>query len=208
MQLVVGLGNPGPKYARNRHNVGFMVVERLAERAKNSDFREKFEGLFCKTQFRGHDVVMLQPMTYMNLSGQSVQQAMRFFRVSRQELVVVHDELDLPFGEFRLKVGGGTAGHNGLRSIVQQCGGQDFARLRVGIGKPRSGSVEGYVLGDFSSAEAADLPDVLDRAADCLGCLITDGVQVAMNRFNVRAGSGRAGASKAASSPADSNNQS
>ncbi|MBW2507411.1 MAG: aminoacyl-tRNA hydrolase, partial [Deltaproteobacteria bacterium] len=135
--LIAGLGNPGPKYANNRHNVGFMVVDELRRRWGASAFRDKFKGEFTKVRVGSDEVVLLKPLTYMNLSGESVQAAMRFFKVPLEQVVCVHDELDLEFGVVRLKVGGGTAGHNGLRSMVQHCGGPGFVRCRVGIGRPR-----------------------------------------------------------------------
>jgi PTH1 family peptidyl-tRNA hydrolase len=188
MLLVVGLGNPGAKYANNRHNVGFMVVDRLAERLRAPAFREKFSGLF--TRVATPDVVLLKPLTYMNLSGESVQAAMKFFRVSLKEVVVIHDELDLAFGDDRIKVGGGTAGHNGLKSMLQHCGGDGFTRLRVGIGRPQSekgpDAVVNHVLGDFSSSERSNLQAVLDHAALGVESMIDKGIAQAMNAFNAR----------------------
>lgn len=192
MLLVVGLGNPGPKYEKNRHNVGFMVVDRLAERLGTPPFREKFAGVF--TRSASPEVVLLKPMTFMNLSGESVQQAMKFFKVELPDIFVIHDELDLPFGESRLKLGGGTAGHNGLKSLRQHCGGEGFARLRVGIGRPENprggdkpgNDVVGHVLGDFSSLERASLPDVLDHAALGVETVAQKGIAQAMNAFNTR----------------------
>lgn len=188
MLLVVGLGNPGAKYAANRHNVGFMVVDRLAERFKAPAMREKFSGVF--TRVSTPDVVLLKPLTYMNLSGESVQAAMKFFKVGLSDVVVVHDELDLAFGDLRLKVGGGTAGHNGLKSMLQHCGGDGFVRLRVGIGRPRSekggDAVVSHVLGDFASSERSTLADVLDHAALGVESIVDKGVAQAMNAFNAR----------------------
>ncbi|MBZ0117671.1 MAG: aminoacyl-tRNA hydrolase [Sandaracinaceae bacterium] len=185
MHLVVGLGNPGPKYRGNRHNVGFMVVDRLA-RAAGVELRDKFKGLHARARVAGQDVALLEPTTFMNLSGESVQPAMRFFKVEPSELVVVHDELDLPFGTVRLKQGGGAAGHNGLRSIIQHCGGADFARVRIGIGRPPHGSVESWVLSDFDALESAELDDVLQQAALAVEMLIRQGLAAAMNAVNVR----------------------
>jgi PTH1 family peptidyl-tRNA hydrolase len=182
--LVVGLGNPGAKYAQTRHNVGFMVVDRLAEQLKAGAFREKFSGLF--TRLTAPDVVLLKPMTFMNLSGEAVQQAMQFFKVELRDLLVVYDELDLAFGECRLKVGGGAAGHNGIKSLLQHCGGDGFMRLRVGIGKPRHGDASPHVLGDFSAAERASLEDVLHQAALGVHQVIDQGIAKAMNAFNTR----------------------
>ncbi|MFW6049882.1 MAG: aminoacyl-tRNA hydrolase [Myxococcota bacterium] len=187
MHLVAGLGNPGSKYAMNRHNVGFMVVDRLAERSRAGAFRDKFKGKLAKGRLGDTQVVLLKPMTYMNLSGESVAPAMKFFKVRLDRLVVVHDELDLPFGVLRIKEGGGTAGHNGLRSIVKHCGGGGFARLRMGIGRPSGKQpVEAWVLSDFDVSERAELDELLDRAAEALEVLLVEGVRAAMNRFHAR----------------------
>ena len=187
MFLLVGLGNPGPKYGRHRHNVGFMALDRFAQHHAASAFRERFSGAFSKGVVSGHDVVLLKPMTYMNLSGRSVQQAMHFFKIALHEVVVVHDELDLPFGTLRVKVDGGTAGHNGLGSITESCGGTGFGRIRVGIGRPQSGNVEGFVLSDFSSTESNALDDVLERATAALTDIVVRGTQAAMNAHNQKA---------------------
>jgi peptidyl-tRNA hydrolase, PTH1 family len=188
MLLVVGLGNPGAKYANNRHNVGFMLVDRVAGRMNAPAFRDKFNGEFSRVP--SPDVVLLKPLTYMNLSGESVQAAMKFFKVGLKDVLVLHDELDLAFGDNRLKIGGGTAGHNGLKSMVQHCGGDGFARLRIGIGRPRNDiggdSVVNHVLGDFSSSERATLPDVLDHAALGVATVLDKGIAQAMNAFNTR----------------------
>lgn len=166
MKLVVGLGNPGSRYAKTRHNIGFLVVEELARAASFPEWREKFSGEFTKGRIEGEDVVLLKPQTFMNDSGRSVQAAVAFFHVAAQggaELVVVHDELDLPFADVRLKVGGGHAGHNGLRSIIGVLG-ADFARVRVGIGRPPPefrGEVADFVLQEFDPVEAATLGDVV-----------------------------------------------
>ncbi|MFO0694905.1 MAG: aminoacyl-tRNA hydrolase [Polyangiales bacterium] len=186
MFLVAGLGNPGPKYAQNRHNLGFLVVERFADRFGAAPFKDKFKGRFTKAAVGPHDVVLLEPLTYMNLSGESVQPAMAFFRVEPGRVICVHDELDLPYGTVRIKVGGGAAGHNGLKSLIQHCG-QDFVRIRMGIGRPPKGSTESYVLGDFPAAERAELPDFLDRACDALEAIVRDGVGPAMNKHNQKA---------------------
>ena len=184
--LIAGLGNPGPKYELNRHNVGFMALDEMARRWGAPAFREKFKGEFTKVTVAGDEVVLLKPMTYMNLSGESVQAAMRFFKVPLEQVLCVHDELDLEFGVARLKAGGGTAGHNGLRSMVQHCGGPDFLRCRLGIGRPPRGRPEHWVLSDFGSLEQAELPAVLELAADMAESTVRDGVRKAMNQHNGR----------------------
>ncbi|UJR79256.1 aminoacyl-tRNA hydrolase [Sandaracinus amylolyticus] len=186
MWLIVGLGNPGPKYRNTRHNVGFMVVDRLADRASAGPFKEKFKGEWCKATVAGRDVVLLKPLTFMNLSGESLQQAMAFFKTPLSEVLVIHDELDLAYRDVRVKVGGGAAGHNGLKSIVQHCGGPDFARVRIGIGRPPKGSTESWVLGEFDTMESAELPDVLQAATLAAEAVVKDGAQAAQNKFNAR----------------------
>lgn len=184
--LIVGLGNPGAKYAGNRHNVGFMAVDAMARRWNAPAFREKFKGEYSKVRVADQEAVLLKPMTFMNLSGESAQAAMRFFKVPIEQVLCVHDELDLEFGVVRLKEGGGTAGHNGLRSMVQQCGGPDFLRCRIGIGRPLRGRPEQWVLNDFNSLERAELPDVLELAADMVESTVREGVRQAMNRHHSR----------------------
>jgi peptidyl-tRNA hydrolase, PTH1 family len=184
VRLIVGLGNPGPKYAGNRHNIGFMLVERVRALHGAPAFRSQFQGQFARVRIGGEDCGLLLPQTFMNLSGQSVQPALHFFKLGLSELVVVHDELDLPFATVRIKVGGGTAGHRGIASIVQLCGGAEFCRLRLGIGRPAVGTVESYVLGDFAKSESALLPDVLERATAALTDIVVRGAQVAMNAHN------------------------
>lgn len=184
--LVVGLGNPEKKYARNRHNVGFMVLDSLAPDLGAPEWREKWK---ARTTKAGGDVTLLEPQTFMNLSGESVQPAAAFLKKSPGEILVVHDELDLPFGEVRLKVGGGHAGHNGLRSIIECVGSPDFVRLRVGIGRPPPGfrgDVADWVLSNFDGVEAAELPNVIDRAKAAIRRVLKDGVGPAMNVTNTR----------------------
>ena len=185
MWLVVGLGNPGSQYARNRHNVGFRVLDLVGQRwgASSSSWKEKFSGLWTKASFAGEEVVLLAPQTYMNLSGESVQKAMTFFKVPLENVLVLHDELDLPWKEVRIKLGGGHAGNNGIRSIMQHCG-ADFVRVRIGIGKPPRGTTESWVLGDFDAMESAELPNVLSAAALAAEEVLQVGVAKAMNRVH------------------------
>lgn len=185
MHLVVGLGNPGSRYRGNRHNVGFMVVERFGADHGAGAYRGGFQGLQTKVRLADRDVLLLCPQTYMNLSGQSVREAMQFFKIPLEDVVVVHDDLDLPFGRLRIKRGGGTAGHRGLESIVQACGGPGFCRVRVGIGRPPGPvATENYVLSDFSKEESTRLGDVLQGATAALGDLLERGPEAAMNAHN------------------------
>lgn len=183
MWLVVGLGNPGPSYARNRHNVGFRALDLVASRWSAGPMKDKFSGLWTKASFAGEDLVLLAPQTYMNLSGESVQKAMAFFKVPLGNVLVMHDELDLPWKDVRIKLGGGHAGNNGIRSIMQHCG-ADFVRVRIGIGKPPRGTTESWVLGDFDAMESAELADVLSAAALAAEAVIQLGVPAAMNKVH------------------------
>lgn len=189
--LIAGLGNPGDKYRANRHNVGFMVVDLFSKGCESGSFRKKFQGQLLKTRVADHEIVLLKPLTYMNLSGGSVREAIHFYNLPLSQLIVVHDELDLEFGVARIKVGGGAAGHKGLKSIVEQCGGSDFIRLRMGIGRPKSGNTERYVLSDFNEQERERLPEVLENATAALMHILTEGAQSAMNRFHAPASSER-----------------
>lgn len=184
--LVVGLGNPEPRYLNNRHNVGFMVVDRLAEAERIDMSRSKFKGKLGTGRVGGVSAVLLEPQTFMNLSGRSVAPTRAFFDVELEHVLVVHDEIDLPFGTLRLKVGGGHAGHNGLRSMVGELGGNGFLRLRVGVGRPRHGAVADYVLSDFDNDESPWLPDLLDRACEAVRVTLRDGPGRAMNQINTK----------------------
>jgi PTH1 family peptidyl-tRNA hydrolase len=198
VKLVVGLGNPGSRYARTRHNVGFFAVDEIARAFSFPAWREKFSGEFTKGTLDGEDVVLLKPMTYMNESGRCVQPAVAFFHVAPKggdELLVLHDELDLPFADVRLKVGGGHAGHNGLRSIIGALG-PDFARVRIGIGRPPPGfrgEVADYVLQDFDPVEAATVPDVVAKSVDAVRRWVKRGASAAMNDTNTRGGKRKSG---------------
>ena len=189
--LIVGLGNPGKKYEKNRHNVGFMAVEHLARTHGMPDFKEKFSGVWTKGEVSvgntRHAVALLKPGTYMNLSGDCVQPAAAFLKVEPKGIIVVHDELDLAWRDVRLKVSGGHAGHNGLRSMIERLGTPDFVRVRVGIGRPPAGfkgDVADFVLQNFDSMENAELPEVIDRACAAIEAVVAKGPQAAMNALN------------------------
>ncbi|RPH70989.1 MAG: aminoacyl-tRNA hydrolase [Myxococcaceae bacterium] len=189
-RLVVGLGNPGREYAGHRHNVGFRVAERLAGAVGIPLGQSRFQGRFGQGDVGRTRVLLLLPETFMNVSGEAVSAAARFYKVAPEDLLVIHDELDLSFGRLQLKKGGGTGGHNGLESIVEQLGTPDFARLRFGIGKPQGPNakerVVGHVLHDFSSEEKEALPPLLDRAVDMARAWLSLGLAEAMNRHNRR----------------------
>lgn len=188
MILVVGLGNPGPRYADTRHNVGFRLVDRL-EAGRSAGFRERFNGLYTSIDVSGTVVGLLKPQTFMNDSGRSVQPAMQFFKLKLSDVLIAYDELDLPFGEVRLKEGGGDAGHRGVRSISQAVG-SDTLRLRLGIGRPPPefrGAVADFVLQAFAPAEQATLESMIERAEAAVMSVVTRGISAAMNAVNQRA---------------------
>jgi peptidyl-tRNA hydrolase, PTH1 family len=184
--LVVGLGNPGREYARNRHNVGQFVVDELARR-HGGTWRSKFSGQLAEIRLDGHKIALLKPETYMNESGRSVGGAARFYKLEPGEVLVVHDEGDFDLGRLELKAGGGLAGHNGLRSIAQQLKTQDFLRLRIGVGRPERGDprpLADYVLSDFEPADDAET--LVARAADAVEQLDADGIEQAQRAVNRR----------------------
>jgi peptidyl-tRNA hydrolase, PTH1 family len=163
--LIVGLGNPGSAYAANRHNIGFMAIDRIAEHHRIGPFRRRFQGETIAAPFAGHDAVFLKPMTYMNLSGGSVAAAARYYKIAVSDIVVFHDEIDLEAGRVRVKRGGGTAGHNGLRSIAAHVG-ADFRRVPLGVGRLTGrGEVVHHVLRDFAKADTAWLDPLLEAVA-------------------------------------------
>jgi peptidyl-tRNA hydrolase, PTH1 family len=182
--LVAGLGNPGPEYARTRHNVGWLVVDELARRHGGS-FRGKFSGRLAEVRVGGRRLALLKPQTYMNESGRSVAAAARFFKTPPAELLVVHDDVDLEPARLQARSGGGLAGHNGLRSIAQALGTQDFLRLRIGVGRPGRGDrrpVADYVLSDFEPEVDVDV--LVGEAADAVETLAGAGLDAAQRRFN------------------------
>jgi peptidyl-tRNA hydrolase, PTH1 family len=182
--LIVGLGNPGPKYEGTRHNIGFMAVDRFARRHGMELNQQKFHGRYGKGHAAGQDVVLLEPQTYMNLSGKSVVPAAKFYDVGPESIIVLHDEIDLAPGVLRLKEGGGHGGHNGLRDIIAQLGSREFKRLRLGVGRPEHGEVTNHVLGRFRADETPAIDDLLERACDALEILMSEGLATAQNRFN------------------------
>ena len=183
--LVVGLGNPGPSYVGNRHNIGFLVADELADRVGGRFRSHKSGADVLEGRLAGRRVVLAKPRSFMNLSGGPVAGLARFYKVTPDAIVVIHDELDVPFDAVRLKLGGGDNGHNGLRSITKSLGSKDYHRIRVGIGRP-PGRMDpaDFVLRDFSSVERKDLAFVVDRAADATEALLTKGLEAAQNTFH------------------------
>jgi PTH1 family peptidyl-tRNA hydrolase len=183
-KLIVGLGNPGPKYLWTRHNAGFIVLDRLASLNGIPVTRKSFGGLYGEGEFKGNRLLLLKPQTYMNLSGRSVAEALRFHKLAISDLIVIHDELDIPFGQIKLKADGGHGGHNGLRSLHQDLGSGNYNRLRVGIGKPLHGNMADYVLTNFDKSEMNDLPRLVDGVVDALEMLIVEGMPKTMSLYN------------------------
>jgi PTH1 family peptidyl-tRNA hydrolase len=184
--LVVGLGNPGPDYAGTRHNVGVLVVEELAERARGRFAKHKrAHAQVAEERLQGHRAVLAKPSSYMNESGGPVKGLLDFYKVPMEQLVVIHDELDIPFSTLRLKLGGGDNGHNGLKSIRRSTGSGEFYRVRVGIGRPpgRQDPAD-FVLKPWSSVERKELPMLVSDAADAVELLLHEGLERAQNRFN------------------------
>ena len=205
MHLIVGLGNPGPEYSGSRHNVGFQCVRWLARKHGLSFDGTRAHARIAQGAILGKPVVLARPQTFMNLSGQAVKGLEQWLRLTAADIVVIHDDLDLPLGRLRLRPGGSAGGHRGIRSIMDSLGTQEFARLRVGIGRPEGNDAVDYVLGDFNAAERQIMAESYARAAEALECVLSQGLEVAMNSFNADpapdAGSGGDGSGASAGLP-------
>jgi peptidyl-tRNA hydrolase, PTH1 family len=183
-KLVVGLGNPGSKYDGTRHNIGFEVIDRLAEGGSGASFSRKFDGLLAETEIDFRRVLLLKPQTFMNLSGRAVAAALRFYKLELTDLLVVCDDLSLPLGKLRIRGGGSDGGQKGLRDITAQLGSETYTRLRVGIGERGPVDAADFVLSRFRSAERPIIDDALILAAQAIAVWTAQGVAAAMNRFN------------------------
>ena len=183
--LIVGLGNPGREYKDNRHNVGFMLVDRLTVRFNAHMSRLQAKALVASLTYEGKKLILAKPQTYMNLSGQSIQGLARFYKIPLENMIVAHDDLDLPFGTIRIRPGGGPGGQKGIASTIERLGSKDFPRLRIGIGRP-PGRMDpaDYVLHDFARADLPLLSEILDRAVDAVLTFVDEGLNPAMNKFN------------------------
>lgn len=184
VKLIAGLGNPGTRYLWTRHNAGFMVLDCLARTAGIAVSKKSFSGLFGEGTWCGQRLFLLKPQTFMNLSGRSVAEALRFHKLALSDLIVIHDDLDIPFGRVKLKEGGGHGGHNGLRSLAQELGSADFVRVRVGIGRPSRGDVADYVLNNFPPDQLRELAPLCDGALAALATLLESGLAKAMSLYN------------------------
>jgi len=191
MKLVVGLGNPGSKYQGTRHNIGFELVDRLAQGGSRASFSRKFEGLIAEIEIDFRRVLLLKPETFMNLSGRSVGQALRFYKLELPDLLVVCDDLSLPLGKLRLRPGGSDGGQKGLRDITAHVGSDQYSRLRIGIGDRENTDASDFVLGRFRSSERPIIDDALILASQAVAVWATQNIDAAMNRFNGPAANGQ-----------------
>lgn len=183
MKIIVGLGNPGKKYSNTRHNVGFRVIETLAGRYRIEREISKFDGIIAQFRINNDKVLLVKPLTYMNLSGRTVQPLVRFYKIELSDLMIVYDDMDLTPGIIRIRPGGGTGGHKGLASITAHLNSNEFPRMRIGIGRPPDEAIE-WVLGSFSPEEAKLMQEIQAKAADALEAWVRDGLDKAMNKFN------------------------
>lgn len=184
MKLIVGLGNPGKEYEKTRHNVGFMVMDRLADILNVSISISKFKGEYVKLKYKGEDVILLKPMTYMNNSGESVIQVMNYFKIDVEDILVVYDDMDMPVGKLRLRESGSAGGHNGVKSIIAHVGTQKFKRIRVGIDKHPRIKVIDYVLGHFQKDEQVLIDEGIENAVKAIELYLDKDFVAAMNQFN------------------------
>ena len=184
MKLIVGLGNPGKEYAGTRHNCGFMVIDRLASKLNVNVDQNKFKGLYAKVKYHGEDIILLKPQTYMNLSGESVNAVMNFFKIDKEDLLVIYDDLDMPVGKLRLRKTGSAGGHNGIKNIILHTGSQNFNRIRVGIDRSKYIKVVDYVLSRFSKVESEAIEQGIENAANAVLDYLDNDFNHAMNYYN------------------------
>lgn len=185
MKIIAGLGNPGPEYAQTKHNVGFMIVDALAA-ALGAEWRQgKFEALVAETRIGSEKVVLVKPLTYMNESGRAIGPLMSWYKLAPEDLIVCHDDMDIPAGTIRIRRKGSAGGHNGIKSILAHVGDEHFVRVRLGIGRPLPGwSVVKHVLAPFMAEDAAKIAESIKQLVPAIECIVTDGVDMAMNKYN------------------------
>jgi len=186
MKIFVGLGNPTPEYAKTKHNVGFMLADRLAKEISAENWHEKFNALIAESFIDGEKILIVKPQTFMNLSGEAVAPIVNFYKVDVQNLVVAHDDMDLPLGMIRLRPKGSGGGHHGMESIIQHLGGvQNFPRVRIGVGRPpQNWTVNHHVLSPFTQEDAEKISETLDKLVPAVLCIFKEGINNAMNKFN------------------------
>ena len=185
MKIIAGLGNPGAEYAHTKHNVGFMLVDALAEWLNAPAWKEDFFSSVTETRIGGEKVFLVKPLTYMNNSGEAIGPMLSYYKMETDDLTVVHDDMDIPAGMVRIRKKGSSGGHNGIKSVIAHVGGEDFARVRIGIGRPPAGwTVINHVLAPFSSEDVPKIREAINYLLPAVECIVTDGVDLAMNRYN------------------------
>jgi peptidyl-tRNA hydrolase, PTH1 family len=184
MKIIAGLGNPGPEYKNTRHNIGYLVLEELAARHPLEKQESRFDALIGQVRIKGEKVLLVKPLTYMNLSGRALQPLLHWHKLDLQDFLVVYDDMDLPLGSLRIRPGGGSGGHKGIKSIVERLGSQEFARIRLGIGRPTDREAADWVLGRFSPAEREQMEQAVRKAADAAEKWVEAGLVTAMNTYN------------------------
>ena len=185
MKIFVGLGNPTPEYAATKHNVGFMLADRLADKLSADNWREKFNALVAETFLDGEKILIVKPQTFMNLSGESVAPIVNFYKIDVENLVVAHDDMDLPLGMIRLRPKGSGGGHHGVESIIQHLGTQNFPRIRIGVGRPpKNWTVNHHVLSPFTQDDADKISAAIEELVPAVLCIFSEGINNAMNKFN------------------------
>lgn len=185
MKIIVGLGNPGKKYEKTLHNAGFLVIDELAKKYNLELNKEMFNGVYAKTRIQGEDVIFVKPQTFMNLSGECVGQLCRYFKVEVEDVFVVYDDMEIRFGQLRIRKNGSSGGHNGIKSLIQHLGSQEFPRLKIGVGRPSENrSVVSHVLAQFSPIQEQHLPELLTAAVGAVEMFIADELRAAMNEYN------------------------
>lgn len=185
MYLIVGLGNPGKEYGNTRHNMGFKAIDKLACKLNVEVSKEKFKGMYGEAMIENEKVILLKPLTYMNLSGESIIEIVNFYKIDLEKIIVVYDDVDIDVGKFKIRKKGSAGSHNGMKSVVQNLSSTNFARIRVGIGKPRvNEDLADYVLKKFSEEDKAQFERVVDEVSDAVLSIVTDGIDKAMNKYN------------------------
>ena len=185
MKIIAGLGNPGAEYAKTKHNVGFMLMDALAAHLNAASWREDFHSLVLEVRIGGEKVFLVKPLTYMNNSGEALGPMLSYYKLDTEDLVVVHDDMDIPAGTVRIRKKGGSGGHNGIKSIIAHVGSENFARVRIGIGRPPAGwSVINHVLAPFSAEDVPRIREAIDYLLPAMECIAQDGTDLAMNRYN------------------------
>lgn len=184
MKIVVGLGNPGPEYRDTRHNIGFKVLEELAARHRVVRQESKYDAIIGEIRIKGEKVLLVKPLTYMNLSGRAVQPLVHWHKLALADLMVIYDDMDLPVGSIRIRAAGGSGGHKGIKSIIERLNSQDICRIRIGIGRPSDREAVDWVLARFSGPEKEEMAAMVSRAADAVETWITSGLIEAMNTYN------------------------